>query len=402
VSVANVAAVQRMGSDLGTWAGWCPSAPWAGHYPRCVPEARTRIVIVYGGRSAEHEVSCISARYVWEALDPAGYDVVAAGVRRDGTWVDATAAARSPASAGPTAAGGAAAAGAGLPSPDDLPGPALNPWTLLHDGPADTIAFPVVHGPSGEDGTLQGLFETAGVAYVGAGVLGSAAAMDKAVAKVLFEAAGLPQVRHLTARVDDIGPDTAERVAAALGWPVFVKPANLGSTVGISRATDPATLEEALRLALRYDEYVVLEEAVVAREVELAVLGHPDLAVSGVGEPLPSKEFYDFEDKYVLGTAGLAVPADLPAEVVEEARPLARRACRALRVEGMARVDFFYEEGGRGLLINEINTLPGLTAISMYPRLWDVEGLSAPKLVDALLVAARSRHTRRAAFSTSR
>nr|MDQ2726235.1 D-alanine--D-alanine ligase [Actinomycetota bacterium] len=274
---------------------------------------------------------------------------------------------------------------------------------LVGDGPSgETVVFPLIHGPTGEDGTLQGLLEVAGLPYVGSGVLGSAAAMDKGIAKALLGAAGLPQVRHLVLRVDDIDDTTAAVVEQSLGWPVFVKPANLGSTIGISRADGPEALASSLALALRYDEWVVIEEQVTAREIEIGVLGHVVLAVTGPGETLPSHEFYDFEDKYLVGAAGLAIPAQVPASVATEAKAMAVDACRALRVEGMARVDFFYEEPGRGLLINEINTVPGFTDISMYPRLWDAEGLDATALIDALLASARVRYDRRRTFGTTR
>ncbi|MGI8751596.1 MAG: D-alanine--D-alanine ligase family protein [Acidimicrobiales bacterium] len=360
----------------------------------------TRVVLVYGGRSAEHEVSCISARHVLDALDLRRYEVTVLGVTLDGRWVDATKALqdhRSTPGHGP-------AAGTGLPTPADLPAPEVEALrALAGDGPrGETVVFPLIHGPMGEDGTLQGLLEVAGLAYVGSGVLGSAVAMDKGVAKALLGAAGLPQVRHLVLRVDDIDDGTAAAVEQSLGWPVFVKPANLGSTIGISRANGPEALASSLAMALRYDEWVVIEEQVTAREIELGVLGHVDLAVTEPGETLPSHEFYDFEDKYLVGAAGLAIPAQVPAPVAAEAKAMAVKACRALRVEGMARVDFFYEESGRGLLLNEINTVPGFTAISMYPMLWKAEGLDATALIDALLVTAQARHDRRQGFGTTR
>ena len=359
-----------------------------------------RVVLVYGGRSAEHEVSCISARHVLDALDVRRYDVTVLGVTLDGRWVDATKALRDHQSA----PGSEPAAGTGLPTPADLAAPEVHALrALVGDGPsAETVVFPLIHGPMGEDGTLQGLLEVAGLPYVGSGVLGSAAAMDKGVAKALLGAAGLPQVRHLVLRVDDIDDTTAGVVERSLGWPVFVKPANLGSTIGISRADGPEALGASLALALRYDEWVVVEEQVTAREIELGVLGHVDLAVTVPGETLPSHEFYDFEDKYLVGAAGLAIPAELPDSVAAEARAIAVEACRALRVEGMARVDFFYEDPGRGLLVNEINTVPGFTAISMYPMLWNAEGLDATALIDALLVTARARYDRRRGFGTTR
>lgn len=358
---------------------------------------RTRVVVIYGGRSAEHEVSCISARHVVDALDRARYDVSVLGVALDGRWVDAT-----DCLSGQPAAANSPAAGAGLPSPTGLDTPPIDPWSTLAGYGPEAVVFPIIHGPTGEDGTIQGLLEMVGLPYVGSGVLGSAAAMDKGMAKALLGAAGLAQARHVVLRVDDIGDGMGEQIGGALGWPVFVKPANLGSTIGISRAPNAAALDAALGLALRYDEYVVIEEQITGREIELAVLGHVDLAVSQPGETLPSHDFYDFDDKYVAGAAGLAVPADLPRPVAEEAKSLALRACRALHVEGMARVDFFYEAPGRGLLINEVNTVPGFTAISMYPRLWAAEGLPPPKLIDELLAAAQARHHRRRAFATMR
>ncbi|MDQ2727731.1 MAG: D-alanine--D-alanine ligase [Actinomycetota bacterium] len=374
-----------------------------------------RVVLVYGGRSAEHEVSCISARHVLDALDLRRYDVTVLGVTLDGRWVDATKALQdqtAPDQAEPDRAvgghrsglGSGPAAGTGLPTPADLTAPEVDALrALAGDGPrGETVVFPLVHGPMGEDGTLQGLLEVAGLAYVGSGVLGSAAAMDKGVAKVILGAAGLPQVRHLVLRVDEIDEETAAVVERSLGWPVFVKPANLGSTIGISQADGPEALTASLALALRYDEWVVIEERVTAREIELGVLGHVDLAVTEPGETLPSHEFYDFEDKYLVGAAGLAIPADVPASVATEAKAMAVKACRALRVESMARVDFFYEEPGRGLLVNEINTVPGFTAISMYPMLWNATGLDATALVDALLVSAQARFERRRAFDTTR
>jgi D-alanine-D-alanine ligase len=358
------------------------------------------VVLVYGGRSAEHEVSCISARHVLDALDMRRYDVTVLGVTLEGVWVDATKALAGHVSApasGP-------AAGAGLPTPADLHAPEVDPLrALVGDGRrGETVVFPLMHGPMGEDGTVQGLLEVAGVPYVGSGVLGSAAAMDKGVAKALLGAAGLPQVRHLVMRVDDIDDAIGATVERALGWPVFVKPANLGSTIGISRAEGPEALASSLALALRYDEWVVIEEQVTAREIELGVLGHVNLAVTLPGETLPSREFYDFEDKYLVGAAGLAIPAQVPDPVATDAKAMAVDACRALRVEGMARVDFFYEDPGRGLLVNEINTVPGFTAISMFPMLWNAEGLDAAELIDALLVAARARYDRRQGFGTTR
>jgi D-alanine-D-alanine ligase len=262
--------------------------------------------------------------------------------------------------------------------------------------------LPLLHGPMGEDGTVQGLLEIAGVPYCGAGVAGSAAAMDKGLAKSLLSAAGLPQAGFLFFRENEIDTGLAQRVEAELGWPVFVKPANMGSSIGISRVDDAAGLQAALELVRRYDEFVIVEEAILGRELEIGVLGWPDLRASVPGEIIPSHDFYDFDDKYVDGAARLEVPAQLPSGVAEEMARLAVAACRALRVDSMARVDFFFEEAGRGLLVNEVNTIPGFTPISMYPRLWEASGLPYPALVDELVAQGLRRAARRAAFEAHR
>jgi D-alanine-D-alanine ligase len=316
----------------------------------------TRLVVLYGGQSAEHEVSCISAESVLKAIDPARYDVTTAKIGKDGAWE-----------------GG-------------------DPFAVLRG--ADVV-FPVLHGPMGEDGTVQGLLEVAGVPYVGCGVLASALAMDKVMAKQVLAVAGIPQVRSLAVR-HGVGGSLDD---ADLSWPRFVKPANMGSSVGVSKVSSPAELAGALELAFLYDEWVLVEEGVTAREVECAVLGGLEPAATRLGEIVPAAEFYDYEDKYSGAGAELFVPADVPDAVHEEARALAVRAFEALRCDGLARVDFFYEEGGRGLLVNEINTMPGFTPYSMYPQLWAAEGLEYPALVDRLVELALERHARRGAHA---
>jgi D-alanine-D-alanine ligase len=293
--------------------------------------------------------------------------------------------------------------GEALPSPDGERATSLEPVeTVTEKGSGPLVVLPLLHGPMGEDGTIQGLLEIAGVPYCGAGVAGSAVAMDKGLAKSLLAAAGLPHARFLFVRENDIGPALPEQVEATLGWPVFVKPANMGSSIGVSRVDDPTGLDAALDLVRRYDEFVLIEEAVRGRELEIGVLGWPDLRASVPGEVIPSHEFYDFEDKYVDGAAGLEVPARLPDGVAEDMARLAIAACRALRVDCMARVDFFFEEEGRGLLVNEVNTIPGFTPISMYPRLWEASGVSYPALVAELVAQAQRRAARRAGFETQR
>ena len=343
---------------------------------------RIRLVVLFGGRSAEHEVSCVSAASVLGAADPDRYDVLPVGITADGRWVSADALRKRNDATLELAAVGAQV--------DPLP-------VLAPSSEATTVVLPLLHGPFGEDGTIQGLLEQAGVAYVGTGVLGSALSMDKAMAKKVLAHHGLPQARHvaLNAFDEDAREDLVRRVDVGLGWPVFVKPANLGSSVGISRVADPADLPAAVELAASYDDWLVVEEAIEGREIECGVLGNAELEASVPGEIVPSAEFYDFDDKYSDSGAELVVPATLLGEVASEVQRLAVAAATALRVEGMARVDFFFEEGGRGLLVNEVNTIPGFTPRSMYPRLWAASGVPYSELVDRLVALALERHARR-------
>lgn len=347
---------------------------------------RTRLVVLFGGQSAEHDVSRVTAAHVLRALDTTRYDVVPVGITRTGQWVLATQAARALA-AGPAA----------LPAELDVAGPDLDPLsTIVTDDPQPTVVFPLLHGPMGEDGTVQGLLELAGVPYVGAGVLGSALSMDKAKAKEVIAQAGIPQAAYMALRDDEVDLELGDRVGQTLGWPVFVKPANLGSSVGVSKAANADELRAAVELALSYDEWVVVEEAVDGREIEIGVLGNIEPRVSVPGEIVPGAEFYSYEDKYLDGTAELIIPAELPPEVRIEIERLAIASYRALRAEGMARVDFFYEER-RGLLLNEINTIPGFTPISMFPKLWAASGMPYEELIEELIRLALSRHARRKA-----
>jgi D-alanine-D-alanine ligase len=344
---------------------------------------RTRLVVLFGGRSAEHDVSRVTARHVCAAVDPDRYEVVPVGITRGGQWVLAEAAAKALLE-GPAA----------LPEAFDADGPAIEPTPVLaSDGP--TVVVPLLHGPLGEDGTVQGLLELADVPYVGSGVLASAVAMDKAMAKQVLAASGFPQARWLAFDEHEIGPGTPATIVEALGLPVFVKPANMGSSVGVSKAKTVEAVREALAVALRYDEVVVVEEAVAGREIEVAVLGNEAPRASVPGEIVPGNEFYDYEDKYVTDGARLVIPAPLPQTAADEVRRLAVGVFRALRCSGMARVDFFYEQAGRGLLVNEVNTIPGFTPISMYPKLWAASGVPYPALIDELVRLAVERHQRR-------
>lgn len=352
---------------------------------------RTRLVVLFGGRSAEHDVSCVSARHVVGALDPQRYEVVPVGITRDGRWVDA----RAHLHAGlPDGA---------LPSPDTADAGAVLPGGIAHvAGEAGrTVVLPLVHGPMGEDGTVQGLLEVAGLPYVGAGVLASALCMDKASAKEVLGFHGIPQTPWRSVRVGDVTADVLAEAEVALGYPIFVKPANLGSSIGISRAEDRSSLAGAVELAGAYDDVAVLERAVPGREIEVAVLGNDRPRASLPGEIVPADGFYDYEDKYLSDRAKLLVPAPLDEAEVATAQALAVRTYRALRVEGMARVDFFYDRDGRWL-VNEVNTVPGFTPISMYPRLWEASGLPATELLDELVALALERHRRRGARRVDR
>lgn len=345
-----------------------------------------RIVLLYGGQSAEHEVSRVSAAHVLRAIDTSRYDVVPIAITPEGRWLrsDATLAALQ---AGPDA----------IPGVLDASGTDITPLGSV--APAlpgqQVVVLPILHGPRGEDGTVQGLLELADVAYVGTGVLGSALNMDKATAKVVAQAAGIPVCRWISARDSELDDAFIARVGAELGWPVFVKPSNMGSSVGVSRADDPGGLRAALAEATQYDEWVVVEEAVDARELEVGVIGNEAPRASVVGEILPTHDFYDYDDKYVDGAAEMVIPADVPPAVAEEMRTLAVRGYRALRCDGLSRVDFFYESEGRGLLFNEINTLPGFTPFSMFPSLWAESGLAYPELIDELIRLALARHAHR-------
>ncbi|MEM8620313.1 MAG: D-alanine--D-alanine ligase family protein [Actinomycetota bacterium] len=357
------------------------------------PSERIHLVVLFGGESAEHDVSCTTAAHVLRAVDPGRYRITPVGIGRDGQWAiadDAVAAL----AAGPEA----------LPGRLDPSGSSTSPTPLLdHAATAHerTVVLPLLHGPMGEDGTVQGLLELAGLPFVGSGVLGSAVAMDKAMAKQVLGAAGINQARHRAVTEGDLldEPALTEHLIDELGLPAFVKPANMGSSVGVSKAKTLGELTSAIDHALSYDEVVLVEEAVTCREIEVAVLGNRRAIASPPGEIVPGEEFYSYDDKYVTDGAELLVPAPLDADAADEVRRLAIEAFVALRCEGLARVDFFYEAPGvgegRGFLCNEVNTMPGFTPISMYPKLWIEAGLSYPELIDRLVELALERHSRR-------
>ncbi len=390
---------------------------------------KIRVGVVFGGRSGEHEVSLLSAASVMKALDRKKYEVVPIGITRSGQWVTSGAAANLLANkplateahlrAGDPANTQAAAvlaigegvivppvpakskSGASTLVPFETGARSLATETGHHKLHLDVV-FPVLHGTFGEDGTIQGLFELAGIAYVGSGVLGSAAGMDKVLMKRLFASAKLPMVKHVTLLRQQWEKSPArvlKTVEAAVRYPVFVKPANLGSSVGISKAKDRMELKAAITLAAKYDRKILVEQGVggrgrqgKARELEVAVLGNDAPQASIVGEIIPSKEFYDYEAKYLSEGSVAVIPAKLTRDEQKHLREMAIRAFQACDCAGMARVDFLKEPGPNGrIYLNEVNTLPGFTSISMYPKLWEASGLPLPKLIDRLIELAQER-----------
>jgi D-alanine-D-alanine ligase len=355
-----------------------------------MPPSR-ELVIIYGGPSAEHEVSCISARRIVHTSHDAGWSVRAVGLTHDKRWVDARTVVKDVADVD------------ALQSPDvlveqdpdtELPqlGAALTP---------DAVVFPVLHGPFGEDGVIQGYLEGLGVPYVGAGVLASAVCMDKGISKSVLHDHGLPVAAWRLVSRSAWSADVMEESLSALGLPLFVKPANLGSSIGVAKVSDAAALGDAVLSAFEFDDHVILEEFVAGRELELALMGNEDVRVSRAGEIVASQEFYDYDDKYVLGLAETIAPTDLTPEQLDHTQRVATAAYRALRVEGLARVDLFLTQDDE-VLVNEVNTMPGFTPISMFPMLWEVEGKPFRAVIEELIDLAMSRHTRRGLLRTHR
>ncbi len=352
--------------------------------------------VVFGGRSGEHAVSLRSAASVLGALDPERFDVVPLAITPEGRWLpphDALRALRPGSEAGAGVALAAPPAGGGA-----LVGIGAVPAAAGGVLPSLDVVFPVLHGPGGEDGSIQGLLEMCDLPYVGAGVLGSALGMDKVAQKDVLARHGLPVAEHVLVLRHEWrrDPEAVRRhVLHELGLPCFVKPANLGSSVGVTKVKCAADLPAALDLAARLDRRVICERAVDAREIECAVLGNEEPEASLPGEIEPGHEFYDYEAKYSAGGSRLVIPADLPAEVTAEVRAMALRSFLALDCAGMARVDFFLERVGGRLLVNELNTIPGFTATSMFAKLWEASGMPYPALLARLIDLALERHRER-------
>jgi len=357
---------------------------------------RLRVGVLYGGRSGEHEISLRSASTIIGALDPSRYEVVPIAIGKDGRWrtgIDSLRLlddAQRDLRAIPDH-------GVEITTAPEPTRHALVPLAAGASIPLDVV-FPVLHGTYGEDGTVQGLFELADLPYVGSGVLASAVGMDKAAMKAVLRDAGIPVCRWIVVRPHQESIDVvAARVRDEIGYPCFVKPANLGSSVGISKVKAPADLPRAIAEAAAYDLKLVVEVGLDARELECAVLGNDTPEASGIGEIVPSREFYDYEDKYVADGAKVLIPAPLPGVIADEARALALRTFLAVDASGMGRVDFFLERTTDRLYVNEINTIPGFTRSSLYPRLWEHAGLPLPALVDRLIALAIERHHARGA-----
>ncbi|HYW20931.1 MAG TPA: D-alanine--D-alanine ligase family protein [Nodularia sp. (in: cyanobacteria)] len=347
---------------------------------------KLRVGLLFGGRSGEHEVSISSARAIAKALsaeeNASKYEILAFYIQKDGCWLAPEEAQQ--------------VLDSGIPHLQDKN---LNPWKLPDQVTNVDVWFPILHGPNGEDGTIQGLLTLMQIPFVGSGVLGSALGMDKIAMKMAFEQAGLPQVKYkaLTrAQVWSnpcIFPKLCDEIEAALDYPCFVKPANLGSSVGIAKVRSRQELEAALDNAATYDRRIIVEAGVVAREVECAVLGNDQTKASIVGEITFESDFYDYETKYTAGQADLLIPAPMPDAVSRQIQDMALQAFAAVDAAGLARVDFFFVEATGEILINEINTFPGFTATSMYPQLWAYSGIPFPELVDQLIQLALERYS---------
>ncbi len=350
-------------------------------------DRRLRVAVLFGGRSGEHEVSLQSAANVMTALDQARYEIVPIGIDRQGKWL-------------PSAEAHALLT-SGQPFEGHEPARALAALSLAEGRPLDVV-FPVLHGTYGEDGSLQGFLEMAGLPYVGCGVLASALAMDKVMCKRVFRDQGLPIADYVWFPSKGWSEAQRQQVEEVCGYPSFVKPANLGSSVGVSKAHDRAELEQAVAKAARYDSKIVVERAVPeAREIECAVLGNDEPRASVPGEIIPSREFYDYAAKYLDGTSELLIPAPLPPEETAHIQASAIQAFQSLDCSGMARVDFLLNRATGELFLNELNTIPGFTAISMYPKLWEASGVPVSELVDRLIALAIERHASRSQLSTA-
>jgi D-alanine-D-alanine ligase len=354
---------------------------------------KKRIALLFGGRSGEHEVSLASARSVLAVLNPEKYEIFPVGISHSGTWYTGLTVLEKLSSG----------ILEDLEIVTILADPNMPGLYRIQDGfhkfiTALDVIFPVLHGSFGEDGTLQGLLELADMAYVGAGVLGSSVGMDKGVFKDVMRANGIPVVNSIVVLRSDVKNEidrTIQRIEAVLVYPVFVKPANLGSSVGISKCVNHSDLGEGLLEAAKFDRRIIIEQGISAHEIEVSILGNDQPIASVAGEVLPSREFYSYESKYIDGTSQLLIPAPIPENTSDRIREIAIRAYKAIDCAGMARVDFLLDKKDGSLYLNELNTLPGFTSISMYPKLWEATNLDFKHLVDSLIEFALERKNER-------
>ncbi|UCC38883.1 MAG: D-alanine--D-alanine ligase [Candidatus Aminicenantes bacterium] len=343
---------------------------------------KIKVALIFGGRSAEHEISLVSATSIYKNLDKKKFEIISIYINRKGGWRVV----ESP-----------------LVPPSSLKKGrffSFLPWEkkAIHEKVSADIYFPVLHGPYGEDGTIQGFFEMAGVPYVGAAVLGSAVAMDKAITKTILKMKKVPVVKHLILLEEQwkkAKDSVLSKIKKEFCLPIFVKPANLGSSVGITKVKKPTQISAALRIAFFYDRKVLVEERIKGRELECSVLGNENPEASLPGELIPFREFYDYSDKYIEGKTTFQMPAKLPTSIVKKIQRLSIEAFKAIDCSGMARVDFFLEEKTNKIFLSELNTIPGFTEISMYPKLWEVSGLSYPRLLEKLIQLGFERQKRK-------
>ncbi|WP_028778948.1 D-alanine--D-alanine ligase family protein [Shimazuella kribbensis] len=354
------------------------------------------VAIVFGGKSGEHDVSLLSASSVIQAIDQTKYTPLPVGISQTGEWLTGEEAFRYLSEHLDSSF--TERLKQDIPVVEDYRG-SMFPSAVFA---SVDVVFPVLHGTYGEDGTIQGMLEMLNMPYVGAGVLASSVGMDKAVSKILFQDAGLPQAKYLVFPYLETSQTIIQQVENQLGYPCFVKPANLGSSVGISKAEDRSTLEKAIAVAREYDRKIVIEEFVPAREIEVAVLGNESPKASNPGEIISSNDYYDYEAKYISGTSKMQIPAVLPEDTLEQIRQMAITAYLAIDGSGLARVDFFVHRDNGEIYINEINTMPGFTAFSMYPKMWEQAGLSYTDLISELIQLGEQRYQLKASLNTHR
>ncbi|QUH21574.1 D-alanine--D-alanine ligase family protein [Alkaliphilus sp. B6464] len=360
------------------------------------------VMVIFGGKSGEHEVSLMSATSILRAMNKDKYNIITVGITKEGVWKLYEGPIDEIQSGAWEKTADEGSENAGLNTHMSLlPTEKGNGMIAFGNGRIEKVdvVFPVLHGPFGEDGTIQGLFEMINIPYVGTGVLASSVAMDKAISKKLLQVDSIPQAKYGVVMFKEYKKDKMEvisKIEAKFKYPIFVKPANMGSSVGITKANTREKLKEAIELAGEYDRKIVIEETIIGKEIECSVLGNDDPIASLPAEIIPSAEFYDYNDKYFAGTSKFVIPANLPESILNEVRDMAIRVYKLLDCSGLSRVDFFVESTTNRVLLNEVNTMPGFTKISMYPKMWEATGIKYEDLIDRLIELAIERFNERA------